>query len=87
MQDPPHKQFVKKLRDENENARMMFRKLYGRKEENYREVQQMINNLNRGTYSMEFVALLVKTFGLENVTMGEFFLGKEPEDKEQNPKD
>ncbi len=89
MQDPPHKQFVNELREEYDSARVMFRKLHGRKEENYNEVQKLINYMNRGTYSMEFVAQLVKAFDLENVTMGEFFLGVKDQDNEneQNKKD
>ena len=75
MQDQPHKQFVNALRKEHDSNRVMFRKIYGRHEKDYGEVQKLINYMNRGTYSVGFIVLLIEAFGLENVTMGEFFLG------------
>ena len=84
MQEPPHKQFVNALRKEHDSNRVMFRKLYGRTENDYGEVQKLINYMNRGTYSIEFITLLIKAFELENVSMGEFFLGTKPQDQEDN---
>lgn len=83
-QNSPHKQFVNALREELDSNRVMFRKLYGKKEENYGEVQKLINYMNRGTYNIEFIILLIRAFELENVTMGEFFLGKVQNQNEQS---
>ena len=82
----PPKQYVEALREELDSNRVMYRKLYGKKEDNYGEVQKLINYMNRGTYSIEFITLLTKAFELENVTMGEFFLGTKPQGADQENK-
>ncbi len=74
-----HPQYSEKVRDllkerrkELGKTRLLYEALYGR-EPNKAQTQQLVNLLNRGNPSVEFLGLCVEKLNLEEMTLGELF--------------
>lgn len=77
------RQNIKRLKDQSGGYKGLFEKLNGHPA-NRREAQTLTNNINRGVFKAEFIIQLIEEFGLEDVTLGEFFKGElksKPQDK------
>ncbi|UAA37725.1 hypothetical protein KIH87_13535 [Paraneptunicella aestuarii] len=74
---------VKKLKDECGGYKQLWARLNKDKEVNRRDTQTFTNLVNRGAYKAELIIQLMEEFGLEDVTLGEFFKGEIP----RKPKD
>jgi len=68
------RQYVKSLRDSVGGMKPFYTVLYGREPQGKEHIT-LNNQVIRGNYSAEFVALIVERFNLSGVTLGEFYLG------------
>ncbi len=68
------RQYVKSLRDSVGGMKPFYTMLYGREPQGNEHIT-LNNQVIRGNYSAEFVALIVERFNLSGVTLGEFYLG------------
>ncbi len=66
--------YVQRLRDEAGGMKPFYRLVHGREPLGNEHIT-FNNQVNRGNYSAEFVALLVERLNLDDVTLGEFFRG------------
>ncbi len=66
--------FIKAKRKDFKNNEEFFKFVYGREPIN-NEAQTLANQVNRGKYAADFVGLMIERFGLDNVTLGEFYKG------------
>ena len=69
------RKYVQGLRDSVGGMKPFYTVLYGREPEGNEHIT-LNNQVNRGNYSAEFVALITERFNLSSVTLGEFYLGE-----------
>ncbi|UAA39625.1 hypothetical protein KIH87_04505 [Paraneptunicella aestuarii] len=72
----PARLYVKKLKDVYGGYKDFYVLLYGHDPESPNELQRFINYVNRGSYNLEFLEMLVTKTDTKGITLEEFILGK-----------
>ena len=67
--------YIQKIRDDAGGAKPFFKLIHNREPVGNESIT-LNNQVNRGNFSAEFVGLLVDRLGLDDVSLSEFYKGK-----------